>query len=281
MYRPAFHTGDTIRHADDHAWLHHPHPAKHLVKEIAQHRLSDFVVSNHAVAQGTQHFDVLRCPTPHITCFLPDSHHQRRLLINSQGHQRRLLQHDAFVFIDQNIGCPEVNAQFLGKQCHFDLQRSRYAARLQGIPPAGESTALGRALPAAGSQQPSPLSHRNSKRRIHTLPTHTRNRSVKKLTFKYICRTLSQILRHSSRQDRNLPSKTPGEWAPGVTFHFIWSCHRTVADSGYSPPFSVRRRTVPARDCVLRRTRTASSARRSSWLMIATSSAGGPFSIIS
>src|SRR5262249_5017924 len=75
LHRALLDLGDPEGHADDDARLHQRAPVVRPGDEVAQHRLGDLEVGDHAVAQRAHRLDVAGRAAQHLLGFAADGQH--------------------------------------------------------------------------------------------------------------------------------------------------------------------------------------------------------------
>jgi hypothetical protein len=81
-----------------------------LGDEVLDHRLGDFEIGDDAVAQRADRLDVAGGAAQHHLGFLADRQNLTLAALGGEGHDRRLVQHDAPTLdVDQRVGRAEVD----------------------------------------------------------------------------------------------------------------------------------------------------------------------------
>src|SRR2546426_9007951 len=100
----------------------------HLLNEVAEHRLSDLEIGDHAILHRSYGHDIARRATQHAFRFFSDREHIGRSGLN--GHHRWFTQHDSLVsYVNQRISCSQIDPNVIGEQALKLADHARYLTR--------------------------------------------------------------------------------------------------------------------------------------------------------
>ena len=110
--------------ADQHAWLAAASLCAGFAEEIAQHRLAQFEVGDHAFSQRADDRDRAGRAAEHLLGQMTDGATAREnaMGLAFDGHDRRFVQHETFAgHADQRVGCTEIDRQIASESPEIRL----------------------------------------------------------------------------------------------------------------------------------------------------------------
>jgi hypothetical protein len=122
LNRATLDRGRAGRHADDDHGIGEGTPVMHLADEVLDHLLCNFEIRDHAVAHGTDRFDIAGCAAQHHLGVVADCADMLLAAARHGGHDGGFVEDDAPpLHIDQRICGPEVD-------CHIARQKAEKTA---------------------------------------------------------------------------------------------------------------------------------------------------------
>src|SRR5262249_37970706 len=124
LHRALLHLGDAERNADDDARPHQCLAVVNLLDEVAQHRLGDVEVGDHAVFERSNGDDRARRAAEHLLGLRADRDHAASAACTLRHREAgRLVPADAFAFaVYQGVGRPQVDRQIVGEHAEKEVQ---------------------------------------------------------------------------------------------------------------------------------------------------------------
>ena len=102
MHSTLFHAGDSEGYGHHDRRSEQADAPRHLAEKMAQHRLGDFIIGDHPIAQRTHDLDVfLIHAAQHLARGLADL--DNAFVFDRKRHQGGFLEHNLLVLVDQHI----------------------------------------------------------------------------------------------------------------------------------------------------------------------------------
>ena len=135
--RPLLDAGDAGRHADHDARAHQLAAAVRALDEVAEHRLGDLEVRDHAVLDRADRADAVRRAPEHLLGLVTDRDHLLAAparVLGDRDHARLRADEPLAADVDEGVGGAEIDGEVVGERARDEIEVHRRCPSAGGGP---------------------------------------------------------------------------------------------------------------------------------------------------